>query len=64
MSPAELIKIKREETEVFYMMEWVPIGDLCHQLEMTPAMVRAKYETRKKDYYKDEDNRDFEPVRW
>ena len=64
LSPAELIKIRREETEVFYMSEWMPIGDLCDRLEITPAMVKAKYETRKKDYYKDEDNRDFEPVRW
>lgn len=64
ISPADLVKMKRQETEVFYIMDWLPIGEVCDLLNIPPAMVRARYKTRKKDYYKDEDNRDFEPVRW
>lgn len=63
-SPAELIQKRREQVEVFYIDQWLPIGTVCDLSGLSPVRVRAKFNIRKKEVVKNEDDRNFEPVRW
>lgn len=63
-SPAELVKMKREGEEVFLEGCWVTLGEACDKMQQSPSVVRATYPTRRKESFRDENNRDFEPVCW